>query len=202
VRHRLGVALSMSCIAVVVGCGSDGSSAPGGGSDTSGAVSTSKATTKAAPAPAATDPRATLTSVSADKVGKIEYSRATSKVRSRLAVISDAAKGVAVGTRLSTVSLQGRAVGGVASVAVPSKMAGNAMFQDQFVVQLLNAVSKGSEKPRFVRLSGRPVAVTQGKLRLAGWFEGSRAVVLAIDSAEPDVTSLAAAVMEQHPPHA
>lgn len=188
--------VSISCAMALISC-----SSAGGSPEAASKTGVASAATTLSPAPTPADPRKVLPSASAKGVGEVAYSAPSAAVRESLAGVAKAAKGVSVSSRLNSLSIGDKRVGGIAAVAVPAEMARSHTFQDQFVVQLLNSVADGAKEPRFVRVDGVPVATTDGKVRYVGWFDENIAYVVARQASGPDLVSLAAAVMDAPPPH-
>ena len=79
-------------------------------------------------------------------------------------------------------------------------LAKSPMFQDQYVVQLINAVTGSSSAPRFVRAGGQVLALSAGPAgAVAGWFQGDKVLLLYRQGRTPDLTGLALAVRAAPP---
>ena len=90
--------------------------------------------------------------------------------------------------------MAGDDVGGVASYAVKPGLSASPTFQDQYVVQLVNAVAGHGAPPRFVRADGHVMALSTGPAAVAGWFEGTHVVLLYRQAPSPDLAALALSV--------
>jgi hypothetical protein len=101
---------------------------------------------------------------------------------------------VLVSQAISSVSVAGRDVGAVAVYGTKPGLAKSALFQDQYVVQLINAVAGSSAAPRFVRADGAVLALSSGRTALAGWFTGDKVVLVYRQGSTPDLTALALGV--------
>lgn len=172
--------------------GSAGSAAP-----TARGRSTPSSGTPAAPgrpAAAVVDARKAAPVVKAGKVGKVTYAKASAQRVRLFAPVAKASGGLTVDGSVTTVRVGGRDVGAVAVYRLKPGRGTSPMFQDQYVVQLVNAVSAAKGEPRFVRLGDRYVTFSSGSRAVAGWFDGDRVVLLYRQAATPDLAALAAAV--------
>lgn len=143
------------------------------------------------------DPRRGLPIVSPRRVAAISYVPAPSAVKVRFAPVMKASGGLVVGSRVSSVRLGGAVVGAVGVYATKPGLGRSAMFQDQYVVQLMQSVTKSKASPRFVRMNGRVVALSAGSVPVAGWFEADHVVLVYRQSVTPDLPALALGVLRQ-----
>jgi hypothetical protein len=162
------------------------------GSDSGTDSSRSGAATSAAPgARPTTDPRKAMPVITPGAVGQIGYGAASAMDRARFARALKASGGLLVSKAVSTLTVSGRDVGGVAVYSTRKSLAKNAVFQDQYVVQLINAVTRSKSAPRFVKADGQVMALSTGGTAVAGWFEGNRVVLVYRQTKSPDLADLA-----------
>jgi hypothetical protein len=128
----------------------------------------------------------------------VRYEQASAAVEHWFAPVVPAAGGLLSGQRIKAIRVGGQQVGGVASYAVKPGLAKSTVFQDQYVVQLVHAVTKDATPPQLVRIDDHVVALSKGAVAVAGWFEGDIAVLVYRAGSSPDLTALAAAV-RSHP---
>jgi hypothetical protein len=146
------------------------------------------------PSPAA-DGRDALPQASAKAVSNVTFGSASSALTKQFAPVTRSVSTVVTGTQLRSVSLGGRPLGGVALYEVPAAVSASTQFQDQFVVQLLSTLAAGSA-PTFVRIEGKPVAVCHGAKACAGWFDGTRAVIVVRESGSTTPEVFAASILK------
>jgi hypothetical protein len=178
----LAVAGSLLLTGAVAGCSGSDSSAK------------SEATTSAAPGVArpTTDARKALPVITPGAVGQIGYGPASDMDRARLARALKASGGLLVSKGVvNTLTVSGRDVGGVAVYSTKKSVAKSPVFQDQYVVQLINAVTRSKSAPRFVKADGQVMALSTGGTAVAGWFEGNRVVLVYRQTKTPDLAALA-----------
>jgi hypothetical protein len=192
-----GVAVVMvrmpACLALVGGLLLTGAVAGCSGSDSSGSR-TSKSGAAAAATPEArptTDPRKAMPVITPGTVGQIGYGPASATDRAHFARALKASGGLAVSKAVSTLTVSGRDVGGVAVYSTKKSLAKSPVFQDQYVVQLINAVTRSKSAPRFVRADGQVMALSTGGTAVAGWFDGNRVVLVYRQTKTPDLADLA-----------
>jgi hypothetical protein len=141
-----------------------------------------------------------MPAVTAPSVGGVAYGPASAEDRARFAPVIKASGGLLASASVQTLSVGGRDVGGVAVYDAKPGLAKSPMFQDQYVVQLVNALTGSSSSPRFVRADGHVLALsTVPAGAVAGWFQGNKVVLLYRQGAAPDVTGLALAVRAAPP---
>jgi hypothetical protein len=102
-----------------------------------------------------------------------------------------ASGGLLVSKAVNTLTVSGRDVGGVAVYSTKKSLAKSPVFQDQYVVQLINAVTRSKSAPRFVKADGQVMALSTGGTAVAGWFEGNRVVLVYRQTKTPDLADLA-----------
>ena len=124
-------------------------------------------------------------------VGQIAYGPASASDEARFAPVTKASGGLLVSSTVSTVTVGGRDVGAVASYGTRRGAAKSPIFQDQYVVQLLNAVAGSASPPRFVRAKDKVMAFSTGPTAVAGWFDGDRVVLVYRQGGTPDLAALA-----------
>ena len=83
---------------------------------------------------------------------------------------------------------------------IKSGMAKSTLFQQQYVVQLINAVTGSKTSPRFVRADGAVMALSNGPVAVAGWFKGGQVVLVYRQAKAPDLAALATGVQATPPP--
>jgi hypothetical protein len=96
-----------------------------------------------------------------------------------------------------TVTLDGHAVGAVATWVVRSDATRSTRFQDQYVIQLMAAVAGRNVSPHFVRADGRVLALSTSGRSVAGWFESGRVVVLVPATTATPLADLAVGVLRR-----
>ena len=133
------------------------------------------------------------------KLGGIGYGPASTKDRERFAPARKASGGLLVSSSVKTLTVSGRDVGGVAVYSTKPGVAKGAVFQDQYVVQLINAVTGSKSAPRFVKADGQVMALSTGGPAVAGWFEGDRVVLVYRQAKTPDLAALAFGVQSTPP---
>jgi hypothetical protein len=164
-----------ACLALAGGVLVTGTAAGCSGSDSSATRSSqSGPVTSAAPGVArpTTDPRKEMPLIKPGTVGQIGYGPASATDRARFARALKASGGLVVSKSASTLTVSGRDVGGVAVYSTKKGLAKRPVFEDQYVVQLINAVTgrsrhHGSSRPTVRSWPCRPVAPQ--------WPDGSKA---------------------------
>jgi len=196
----------VAAVALLSGCSGSGSptttstSAGGRGSSTTagspakpGSSRTPSASTTGARG-SGTDPRAVLPVVSPAAVGRITYGAATSSDRKHFTPAGKASGGLVVSSAIHDLLVSGKHVGAVAVYRVKPGAAKSAQFQDQYVVQLINAVAGRATRPKFVRANQQVMALSTGRVAVAGWVEGDEVVLVYREGPEPELLALANAV--------
>lgn len=133
------------------------------------------------------------------KLGAIGYGPPSAKDRERFAPARKASGGLLVSSSVKTLMVSGRDVGGVAVYSTKPGVAKSSVFQDQYVVQLINAVTGSKSAPRFVKADGQVMALSTGGPAVAGWFEGDRVVLVYRQAKTPDLAALAFGVQSTPP---
>jgi hypothetical protein len=124
----------------------------------------------------------------------IGYGPATAADRARFAHVQKASGGFLVSSAYNAVRVSGKDVGVVAVYGTKPGLSKSPQFQDQYVVQLMNAVTGSKTSPRFVQVQGQVFALSTGAVALAGWFEGDQVVLVYRQAASPELASLAVGV--------
>ena len=133
------------------------------------------------------------------KLGGIAYGPPSAKDRQRFAPAREASGGLLVSSSVKTLTVSGRDVGGVAVYTTKKGVAKSPVFQDQYVVQLINAVTGSKSAPRFVKADGQVMALSTGSKAVAGWFEGNQVVLVYRQAKTPDLAALAFGVHSTPP---
>lgn len=182
---------------LVTGCTDQGGT-PGAAASGSGRPGATGTTSAPAPRPV-TDPRQGLPAISSAAVQGLEYRPATARDKARFKAVGKASAGLLTATSVQGLSMGGKDTGAVAVYRTRAGLSTSATFQDQYIVQLLNAVAGPKSLPRFVRAKGQVVALTTGGAPVAGWFDGDRVVLVYRDGRTPDLARLAAGVHANPP---
>jgi hypothetical protein len=127
-------------------------------------------------------------------VGGIAYGRATAADRARFAPVMKASGGFLTSSAISDLTVSGHDVGAVAVYGTKPGLAKSSQFQNQYVVQLINAVTRSKESPRFVTVRGQVFALANGSVAVAGWFEGDQVVLVFRQAKGPELAALAVGV--------
>jgi hypothetical protein len=185
IAARLALVSGLLLTGAVAGCSGSDSSAT--------RTSQSGAATSAGPGVArpTTDPRKAMPVIAPGTVGQIGYGPPSAKDRARFARALKASGGLLVSKSVSTLTVSGRDVGGVAVYSTQKSLANSPVFQDQYVVQLITAVTGSKSAPRFVKAEGQVMALSTGGAAVAGWFEGNRVVLVYRQTTTPDLADLA-----------
>jgi hypothetical protein len=144
------------------------------------------------------DPRADLPVVKAAKVGEISYAKASAERVKLFAPAAKASGGLTIDSSVTTVRVAGKDTGALAVYSLKPGQAKSPTFQDQYVVQLVNALTRSESEPRFVRVEGQVMALSTGSKAIAAWVSGDRVVLLYRQVGKTDLAALAAAV-KAHP---
>jgi hypothetical protein len=145
------------------------------------------------------DPRASLPTVTVAPVAALSYAAVPAKIEAPLAAVATRSAGILVSSSFSSVLSGGRPVGTVGTYVTKPGLARSTVFQDQYLVQLIDAVAGKRPEPRFVRLDGRVVALSSGAPAVAGWFEADRVLLLLRAGTSPELAALAQGVMRTPP---
>jgi hypothetical protein len=145
------------------------------------------------------DPRKVMPVITPGTVGQIAYGPASAKDRARFAPARKASGGLVTSSSVRTLTVSGRDVGGVAVYGTEKGLSKSPMFQDQYVVQLINAITGSKSAPRFVRADGEVMALSTGRTAVAGWFEGNHVVLVYRQGRTPDLAALAFGVRSTPP---
>ncbi|MFC8501699.1 hypothetical protein ACFUC1_05030 [Pedococcus sp. NPDC057267] len=178
-----------ACTGSGSGSGSDshGSAAPSGSPSSATAGSTPSRTT-------ARDARADVPRVSPAKLLDVSYAKASASRMQLFSPVAKASGGLATQRSVTTVRVGGKDAGVVAVYTLKPGSSKSATFQDQYVVQLLNAVSRSTAEPRFVKVGSQVMALSTGQRSVAGWVSSDQVVLVVRQGNQPDLAALAAAV--------
>ena len=158
----------------------------GGSSSTTAGSTPSRSTVK--------DTRADVPRVSPAKLADVSYAKASAGRMRLFTPVAKASGGLATQRSVTTVRVGGRDAGVVAVYTLKPGSSRSSTFQDQYVVQLLNAVSRSTSEPRFVKVGSQVMALSTGKTPVAGWVSSNRLVLVLRQGNQPDLAALAAAV--------
>lgn len=182
---------------LVTGC-TDQRGALGTGTSGSGKPTATGRTAAPSPRPV-TDPRQGLPAITSAAVQGLEYRPATARDKARFKAVGKASAGLLTATTVQGLNLGGKDTGAVAVYTTKAGLSTSTTFQDQYIVQLINAVAGPKSLPKFVRAKGQVVALTTGGAPVAGWFDGNRVVLVYRDGRTPDLARLAAGVHANPP---
>jgi hypothetical protein len=140
------------------------------------------------------DARKAMPAVTPTAVTGVSYAPPSVAARARFAPVLKASGGVLSSSSVKTLKVSGGDVGGVAVYGTKPGLAKSQTFQDQYVVQLINAVAGQHSSPRFVRANGQVMALSTGPSAVAGWFEGDHVVLVYRAGPTPDLAALALGV--------
>lgn len=138
--------------------------------------------------------------ISPSPVGGLAYGPASAADRARFAPALTVSGGLLVSSSLHTLAVGGSDVGGVAVYATKGGATKSTTFQDQYVVQLVNAVAGPKASPRFFRAGSQVIALSTHGVPVAGWFQGDRLTLVYRTGSAPDLAVLAAGVRATPPP--
>lgn len=190
--------LALTSIVAVVALGTaacTGSTGRGAGSTSAARASTSGSSSAPSSRPTtktATDPRATMPAAKPATVAAVAYTPASSKDKARLAKVDAASADLIDRSTLRAITVAGKQVGTVGVYTVKTRAGRSPMFQDQYLVQLLNAVGGPKTQLKFVKVEGTVTAISTGAVHLAGWFSGDQVTVVVPTAAQMDLVGLAA----------
>jgi hypothetical protein len=193
---RLGAMCTLAVAVALTGCTDSGSK--GSSSIRDGGSTPSPSTAVTAP-PTTSDPRKAMPVITPAEVGTIGYGTASAKDKQRFRAVKKASANLITSSSVSTLTVAGHDVGAVAVYSTKPGVANSTMFQDQYVVQLLNVVASSKSPPRFVRARGKVMALSTGSTAMAAWFEGDRVILVYRDSKTPDLAALAQGVRATPP---
>jgi hypothetical protein len=169
------------------GSGDHGSAAPARSASSSTSASTpSRATVK--------DTRADVPRVSPAKLADVSYAKASAGRMQLFNPVAKASGGLATQRSVTTVRVGGKDAGVVAVYTLKPGSSKSTTFQDQYVVQLLNSVSRSTAEPRFVKVGSQVMALSTGQRSVAGWVSSNQLVLVLRQGSQPDLAALAAAV--------
>jgi hypothetical protein len=197
-RLTLTSAVAIAVLAVA-GCTESPGNGPatGTGTGSSAAAPGNPVSPSHRPTPARTqaaDARADVPRVRPAKLADVSYAKASAGRMQLFSPVAKASGGLATQRSVTTVRVGGKDAGVVAVYTLRPGASKSSTFQDQYVVQLLNAVSKSSSEPRFVKIGSQVMALSTGKTPVAGWVSSNRLVLVLRQGSQPDLAALAAAV--------
>ncbi|WP_270886708.1 hypothetical protein [Pedococcus sp. 5OH_020] len=128
------------------------------------------------------------------RVVRIGYGPASAQDRSRFAAVAKASAGFLLTSTVTSLTVSGRDAGAVAVYRTKPGLTRSTMFQDQYIVQLVNAVTRAPSTPTFVRADGQVMALSTGRVAVAGWFQGDEVVLVYRQARTPALAALAAGV--------
>jgi hypothetical protein len=169
-------------------------SAAGSGTSTGSSPGSSPGARKTA------DPRASMPIISPSPVARLAYGPASAADRTRFAPALKVSGGLLVSSSVHTLAVAGSDVGGVAVYATKPGATKSTTFQDQYVVQLVNAVAGPKASPRFFRAGSQVIALSTHGVPVAGWFHGDRLTLVYRTGSAPDLAVLALGVRATPPP--
>ena len=188
---------------VLAGCSDGGTpqqQVSSGSSTTAPPAREPAATTKpTGTASTAVDPRKAMPVVSPAMVDGIAYSAASAADLGRFKKVASASADLLTTPSFSAVSVGGKDAGAVAVYGTKRGVAKSPMFQDQYIVQLVNAITGAQSAPKFVRTQGQVMALSTGRVSVAGWFKGDDVVLLYRKDGAPDLVRLATSIQAKPP---
>jgi hypothetical protein len=174
-----------------------GKGSTSGKSSASGKASTSgksSASGKGSTARKSSDPRQGLPVAKNAPVAAVGFGTASNSDRARFRAVDRASAGLVTSSSVRTLTVAGRDVGAVAVYDTKPGLGKSAIFQDQYLVQLMNSVTGTTWSPIFVRADGQVMAYSKGEPAVAGWFEKDRVTLVYRTAPTPDLVGLARAV--------
>lgn len=132
-------------------------------------------------------------------VAGVGYGPASRQGLSRLAPVHMASADLLVTYAVSGLRVGGRDVGVVGVYRTKPGLTATTLFQQQYVVQLINAVTGARTSPRFVQVGGTVMALSTGAVAVAGWFRNGQVVLVYRNGTSPDLASLATGVQATPP---
>jgi len=138
--------------------------------------------------------------ISPSPVAGLAYGAASAADRARFAAALKVSGGLLVSKSVHTLAVGGSDVGGVAVYATKAGATKSTTFQDQYVVQLVNAVAGPKASPRFFRAGSQVMALSTHGVPVAGWFQGDRLTLVYRTGSAPDLAVLAVGVSATPPP--
>jgi hypothetical protein len=147
------------------------------------------------------DPRAALPVITPGRVGTIGYGAPSAKDKQRFAAVTKYSGGVITSSTVHSLTVGGHDVGAVAVYTTRRGLAKSTAFQDQYVVQLLNAVTASTSGARFVRTKDGVMALTSGEPAVAAWFKDDAVTFVYREGMTPNLAALAQGVRSAPPEH-
>jgi hypothetical protein len=132
-------------------------------------------------------------------VAGIGYGAASHQGLARLAPVHMASADLLVTYAVTGLRVGGRDVGTVGVYRTKPGMTTTTLFQQQYVVQLINAVTGSRTSPQFVQVGGTVMALSTGAVAVAGWFRNGQVVLVYRNGTSPDLAALATGVQATPP---
>lgn len=140
---------------------------------------------------ASSTPRVTVPSSSASGFA---YSSASSADRRTFERVSKASGGLSTLSEVKVVRKASKAVGVVATYKVGAQVADSAIFREQYLVQLLAALTQSRGSAKYVVIDKTNIALVDAG-GAAGWFQGNEVVLVQRSGKSTALTQLAAGVL-------
>ncbi|MDU0312991.1 hypothetical protein RKE38_04770 [Phycicoccus sp. M110.8] len=195
-RTRLALTSAVAVVALgTAGCTGGSGSGSGGHGSAAPARSATSSTSGSTPSRATVkDTRADIPRVSPAKLADVSYAKASAGRMQLFSPVAKASGGLATQRSVTTVRVGGKDAGVVAVYTLKPGSSKSTTFQDQYVVQLLNSVSRSTAEPRFVKVGSQVMALSTGQRSVAGWVSSNQLVLVLRQGSQPDLAALAAAV--------
>ena len=195
-RTRLALTSAVAVVALgTAGCTGGSGSGSGGHGSAAPARSATSSTSASTPSRATVkDTRADVPRVSPAKLADVSYAKASAGRMQLFSPVAKASGGLATQRSVTTVRVGGKDAGVVAVYTLKPGSSKSTTFQDQYVVQLLNSVSRSTAEPRFVKVGSQVMALSTGQRSVAGWVSSNQLVLVLRQGSQPDLAALAAAV--------
>ena len=195
-RTRLALTSAVAVVALgTAGCTGGSGSGSGGHGSAAPARSATSSTSGSTPSRATVkDTRADVPRVSPAKLADVSYAKASAGRMQLFSPVAKASGGLATQRSVTTVRVGGKDAGVVAVYTLKPGSSKSTTFQDQYVVQLLNSVSRSTAEPRFVKVGPQVMALSTGQRSVAGWVSSNQLVLVLRQGSQPDLAALAAAV--------
>ena len=195
-RTRLALTSAVAVVALgTAGCTGGSGSGSGGHGSAAPARSATSSTSGSTPSRATVkDTRADVPRVSPAKLADVSYAKASAGRMQLFSPVAKASGGLATQRSVTTVRVGGKDAGVVAVYTLKPGSSKSTTFQDQYVVQLLNSVSRSTAEPRFVKVGSQVMALSTGQRSVAGWVSSNQLVLVLRQGSQPDLAALAAAV--------
>lgn len=193
-RTRLALTSVVAVVALGTAACTGGSGSGGHGAASSAGSSSSAAAGSTPSRTTVKDTRADVPRVSPAKLADVSYAKASAGRMQLFSPVAKASGGLATQRSVTTVRVGGKDAGVVAVYTLKPGSSKSTTFQDQYVVQLLNSVSRSTAEPRFVKVGSQVMALSTGQRSVAGWVSSNQLVLVLRQGNQPDLAALAAAV--------